>query len=182
MADEKKKQQKREYKKYRPEQDALDFTFSYNDKETAELHAKLNGSTSITEDDLRRVSLWKSDRVLSVSKQTLEKLNELSAKSDVRLKDELVKEVIENLVISQGIGFPMASAILKFIKPNVFPIIDVRAYRALTGKKPYYATYSYEKYIDYAEKVSEISKKLKRPLKEIDEQLYCYDQEHNGAI
>lgn len=142
MADETKKRQKREYKQYRPEQDALDFTFSYNDNETAELHAKLNGSTSITEDDLRRVSLWKSDRVLSVSKKTLEKLNELSAKSDVKLKDELVKEVIENLVISQGIGFPMASAILKFIKPTVFPIIDVRAYRALTGKKPYYATYS----------------------------------------
>lgn len=76
----------------------------------------------------------------------------------------------------------MASAILKFIKPTVFPIIDVRAYRALTGKKPYYATYSYEKYIDYAEKVSEISKKLNRPLKEIDEQLYCYDQKHNGEI
>lgn len=112
----------------------------------------------------------------------MEKLNELSAKSDVKLKDELVKEVIENLVISQGIGFPMASAILKFIKPTVFPIIDVRAYRALTGKKPYYATYSYEKYIDYAEKVSEISKKLNRPLKEIDEQLYCYDQKHNGEI
>ena len=182
MADEKKKRQKREYKRYQPEQDDLDFTFSYNDKETAELHAKLNGSTSITEDDLRRVSLWKSDRVLSVSKKTLEKLNELSAKSDVKLKDGLVKEVIENLVISQGIGFPMASAILKFIKPTVFPIIDVRAYRALTGKKPYYATYSYEKYIDYAEKVSEISKKLNRPLNEIDEQLYCYDQKHNGEI
>ena len=182
MADEKKKRQKREYKKYHPDQDALDFTFSYNDKETAELHAKLNGSTSITEDDLRRVSLWKSDRVLSVSEKTLEKLNELSARSDVKLKDELVKEVIENLVISQGIGFPMASAILKFIKPTIFPIIDVRVYRALTGKKPYYATYSYEKYIDYAEKVSEISKKLNRPLSEIDEQLYCYDQKHNGEI
>lgn len=182
MADEKKKRQKREYKKYQLEQDVLNFTFSYNDKETAELHAKLNGSTSITEDDLRRVSLWKSDRVLSVSKKTLEKLNELSAKSDVKLKDELVKEVIENLVISQGIGFPMASAILKFIKPTLFPIIDVRAYRALTGKKPYYATYSYEKYIDYAEKISEISKELGRPLNEIDEQLYCYDQKYNGEI
>lgn len=182
MADEKKKRQKREYKKYHPEQDALDFTFSFNDKETAELHAILNGSTSITEDDLRRVSLWKSGRVLSVSKKTLEKLNELSAKNDVKLNDEVVKEVIENLVTSQGIGFPMASAILKFINPTIFPIIDVRAYRALTGQKPYSATYSYEKYINYAERVSKISKELNRPLSEIDEQLYCYDQKHNGKI
>jgi thermostable 8-oxoguanine DNA glycosylase len=177
-----KKKPKRTYKKYDTESDVLNFSFSYNDKETAELHAKLNGSTSITEDDLRRVSLWKSDRVLSVSKKTLEKLNELSAKSDVNLRDDLVKEVIETLVISQGIGFPMASAILKSIKPSVFPIIDVHAYRALTGKKPYYATYSYEKYLDYAEQLSCLSIKLRRPLSEIDEQLYCYDKTHNGEV
>ena len=60
----------REYKKY-SEDEKLDFVFSYNDKETSELHAKLNGSTTITESDLRRVSLWKSGRVLSVSKETL---------------------------------------------------------------------------------------------------------------
>lgn len=179
---EEKKKSKRTYKKFSAESDALNFNFSYNDKETAELHAKLNGSTSITEDDLRRVSLWKLNRVLSVSSNTLKKLNELSANTDVKLRDDLVKEVIENLVISQGIGFPMASAILKFIKPSVFPIIDVRAYRALTGKKPHYATYDYDKYIEYAEQVSELSKVLKRPLSEIDEQLYCYDQAHNGEI
>lgn len=67
MADEKKKRQKREYKKYHPEQDALDFTFSYNDKEKGTAR-EVKRSTSVTEDDLRRVSLWKSDRVLSVSK------------------------------------------------------------------------------------------------------------------
>lgn len=146
------------------------------------MHAKLNGSTTIKESDLRRVSLWKSGRVLSVSKETLDKLNELSGQENVLLTDPLVKEVIEKLVLSQGIGFPMASAILKFIKPSVFPIIDVRAYRALTGNKPSYATYSYEKYINYAEKLTELSRKLNRPLNEIDEQLYCYDQENNGKI
>jgi thermostable 8-oxoguanine DNA glycosylase len=176
------KKQKRSYSRFNAEVDALNFIFSYNDTETTELHAQLNGSTSITEDDLRRVSLWKSDRVLSVSPETLQKLNELSTKEGVTLKDALAKEVIEKLVLSQGIGFPMASAILKFINPSVFPIIDVRAYRALTGEKPYYGTYSYEKYIDYAEKISALAKKLDRPLREIDEQLYCYDQKHNGEI
>lgn len=177
-----KKNQKRTYKIYSCESDVLNYSFSYNDKETSELHARLNGSTSITEDDLRRVSLWKSDRVLSVSQKTLDKLNELSAKSHIKIRDNLVKEVLEDLVISQGIGFPMASAILKFIKPTVFPIIDVRAYRALTGNKPYYTTYTYEKYMDYAERLTEISKRLNRPRREIDEQLYCYDKAANGEI
>ncbi len=173
--------EKRVYKKY-TDNEELNFTFSYNEKETSELHAKLNGCTSISEVDLRRVSLWKSDRVLSVNEDTLQKLNELSANKNVNLKDDLVKEVIENLVLSQGIGFPMASAILKFINPKVFPIIDVRAYRALTGTKPYYGTYSYDKYIEYAEKLTEISVSMNRPLREIDEQLYCFDQKNNGAI
>lgn len=174
-------EEKRTYKKYSSNDD-LSFTFSYNDKETTELHAKLNGCTSISESDLQRVSLWKSDRALSVSEETLVKLNELSANKNISLKDPLVKEVIEKLVLSQGIGFPMASAILKFINPEVFPIIDVRAYRALTGKKPYYATYSYEKYIEYAEQLTKIAIALKRPLREIDEQLYCFDQKNNGKI
>lgn len=173
--------EKRIYKKY-SDTDELSFSFSYNKKETAELHEKLNGCTSISESDLRRVSLWKSDRVLSVTEDTLKKLNKLSANKNVHLRDPLVKEVIEMLVLSQGIGFPMASAILKFINPEVFPIIDVRAYRALTGRKPYYATYSYEKYIEYAEQLTQISISLNRPLREIDEQLYCFDQENNGAI
>jgi len=173
---------KKTYKKYDSSTDKLNFTFSYNDKETAELHAKLNGSNSITEEDLRRVSLWKSDRVLSVTQDTLDVLNKLSASTNVNLGDDIVKEVLEKLVLSQGIGFPMASAILKFINPDVFPIIDVRAYRALTGTKPYYGTYSYDKYIEYAKALTKIASATGRPLREIDEQLYCFDQKNNGAI
>ena len=174
--------EKRIYTKFDSENDELNYTFSYNDEETAELHKKLNGTTAITEDDLRRVSLWKSDRVLSVSEETLEKLQKLSQTKSVNLRDVLVKETIELLVLSQGIGFPMASAILKFINPSLFPIIDVRAYRALTGKKPYYSTYTYDKYIEYAEALHALSKKLRRPLMEIDEQLYCFDEATNGKI
>ncbi|SIO67986.1 hypothetical protein SAMN05444172_4688 [Burkholderia sp. GAS332] len=173
---------KRAFRIFNADQDVLDFKFSYNDQETAELHARLNGSTTITEHDLRRVSLWKSDRVLCVSDETLANLNELSTVEGLTLTDNRVKDVIDDLVLSQGIGFPMASAILKFIKPTLFPIIDVRAYRALTGVQPSYSTYSYDKYISYAEKVTDVARKLNRPLREIDEQLYCYDKQHNGKI
>lgn len=174
--------QKNQYRKYDNLLHELDFRFSYNDDETSKLHKLLNGSTSISEDDLRRVSLWKLDRILSVTKETLDKLNELSKIKELDLKDDIVKDVLEMLVLSQGIGFPMASAILKFINPNIFPIIDVRAYRALTGIKPYYGTYSYEKYIEYADELTKIAKLKNRPLREIDEQLYCFDKEYNGAI
>lgn len=177
-----KKKEKKTYRKFDQDADNLNYQFLYNDQETSDLHTKLNGALSITVEDLRRVSLWKSDRVMAVTEETLKKLEELSAKKDVKIRDDIVKDVLERLVLSQGIGFPMASAILKFINPAVFPIIDVRAYRALTGKKPYYSTYSYEKYMDYAEELVKISKKANRPLREIDEQLYCFDEALNGKI
>lgn len=76
--------------------------------------------------------------MLCVSAETLANLNELSAVESLTLTDSRVKDVIDDLVLSQGIGFPVASAILKFIKPTLFPIIDVRAYQALTGVRPSY--------------------------------------------
>lgn len=173
---------KKTYRRFNQESEKLDYRFSYNDEETQALHARLNGTSAITEDDLRRVALWKSNRVLDVSEDTLRMLEKLATSDDIKLRDELVQSVLDQLVLSQGIGFPMASAILKFIRPDIFPIIDVRAYRALTGVKPYYSTYSYKKYIEYAERLTEIAKSTGRNLREIDEQLYCFDTEHNGKI
>ncbi|MCW8331883.1 hypothetical protein MD588_24080 [Photobacterium sp. SDRW27] len=164
------------------ERDKLAFNFEYNTEETDTLHRMLNGASNIGVDDLRRVSLWKSNRILSVDDKTLTALNNLGAQENVELESPFVKEVIERLVLSQGIGFPLASTILKFINPDVFPIIDVRAYRALTGKKPYYSTYSYDSYIKYAQDLTEIAKTLHLPLRDIDEQLYCFDKANNGKI
>lgn len=167
---------------YQKDADDLDYNFEYNDKETKALHARLNRAQVISEDDLRRVSLWKSNRVLEVSEDILEALSQIASDDELTLHDDAVRSALNQLVLSQGIGFPMASAILKFIRPDIFPIIDVRAYRALTGSKPYYNTYSYEKYIAYADALGEIALRTGRPLSEIDEQLYCFDKVHNGRI
>jgi hypothetical protein len=162
--------------------DVLDYDFSYNDTETAALHKRINDNPNIGIDDLRRVSLWKIDRVLDVSENTIEKLQILAQLDKVTIDDPIVKEILDELVDSQGIGFPMASAILKFIKPETFPIIDIRAYRALTGEKPYYSTYTYEKYVQYAKQLKRYADRYNRPLREMDEQLYCFDRQYNGKI
>jgi thermostable 8-oxoguanine DNA glycosylase len=170
------------YATYDMSAEPLNFKFEYNPEETAALHMKLNGATAITADDLRQVSLWKSDRTLNVSDETLAKLAELSAKTHVTIDDPIVKEVLEMLVDSQGIGLPMASSILKFINPKVFPIIDVRAYRALTGTKAHQRTYTVDNYIAYTKQLTAIAAKWNRPLRDIDEQLYCFDKKHNKKI
>lgn len=176
------KKEKRSYQKYDPQIDTLEFPFSYNDDETAHLHQRINNNPDVDIADLRRIALWKIGRVLDVSDETIELLRTLAKHQNLSINDPLVKETIENLVDSQGIGYPMASAILKFIRPDVFPIIDVRAYRALTGKKPYYSTYTYQKYVEYTKSLSEEAARLGKSLREMDEQLYCFDLEHNGKI
>ena len=95
---------------------------------------------------------------------------------------DIAKNILNKLVSSRGIGFPMASAILKFTRPDIFPIIDVRAYRALTGKKIYYSQYTIDLYIKYVEQLKIYANKLNIPLSEMDEQLYEFDKEHNKKI
>lgn len=75
---------------------------------------------------------------------------------------------------------PLASTILKFLRPDVFPIIDVRAYRALFDKKIY--TYTYDKYIEYCKEIYKIRDIKGIKLSEVDEQLYMFDKDKNGKI
>ncbi len=174
-----KSRSQKSYQTYDPKRDRLNFNSSYNLEEQKEIRQKLEREKRVSVDDLRRISLWKLDRILSVSEETLSDLNELKSRETPELEDDLVKKVLEGLTKSKGIGFPMASAILKFINPRIFPIIDVRAYRALYGKKP---TYTYDVYIAYSKKLTEIAHCLGKELDEIDEQLYCFDKERNGKI
>ncbi len=164
-------------------EDSLNFDFSYNSDETKELHKIFNNKSDVSINDLRRIYLWKLNRVLNISDETIEKLQQISINSNLTIEDALVKEVIDDLVNkSEGVGYPMASTFLKFIRPDIFPIIDVRAYRALTGKKIHSYMYKYDLYIVYVKELMQIAKKYNRPLSEIDEQLYCYDKEHNKEI
>ena len=90
------KKPKKEYKKYNHEDDSLDYDFSYNDEETQALHERINNNPEISINDLRRISLWKIDRVLGVSDETLEKLQSLASQEIVSIDDQLVKEIIND--------------------------------------------------------------------------------------
>ena len=162
--------------------DQLKFQFEYNPIETQKLSNAMNKKQDITVDDLRRIALWKLDRVLEVNDETIQNLQTIANSDNIKFNSSFSKETIEMLVNSDGIGFPMASAILKFIRPDIYPIIDVRAYRALYGKKISYSQYTLSKYLDYCEKIYEISKYMNLKINEVDEQLYMFDKTHNGKI
>lgn len=75
---------------------------------------------------------------------------------------------------SDGIGFLMASAILKFLGAGVFPAIDVRAYRSFTPPKPNCATYTCDKYKKYAQELRADIQNEDRALRDMDEQLFSH--------
>lgn len=86
---------------------------------------------------INQIVLWKLNRSVNVSDDTLAELNSLGyLKSPLEsLKDKKVKSLIGKLLSSKGIKLAVASAILHFYYPEIFPIIDQRSYRELYDKE-----------------------------------------------
>lgn len=167
---------------YDPMHYTLNSQFPFNEKETKTLREALQRKSTVTLDDLRRIALWKLDRVVEVPDQVLQSLQKLATSQGLTADSSEAKEVLLALVKCPGVGFPMASAFLKFLRPDVFPIIDVRAYRALFGKKLYPQMHNLDRYLCYVRHVQEIAERTGLPLHEVDEQLYCFDKKFNGKI
>lgn len=170
------------YCAFDPRADRLNYQFEFNLDERDAIRERVETSPAIDISDIRRMALWKLDRVVAVSDETLDQLRTLSQRNPLCVSDDISRRVIEGLVVSPGISYPMASAILKFIRPDVFPIIDVRAYRALTGRKLYFKAYSFELYRDYALKLRDMAEATGVAFPNMDEQLYCFDADRNGKI
>ena len=161
---------------------SLKFNFDYNLHETDYLNKKMNNNTKLNIEDIRRIALWKLDRIINIPDEVMEDLRKIADEESLDIKDNKTQETIEKLLSCEGVGFPMASTILKFIRPDIFPIIDIRAYRAIFGVKLYSSQYSIEKYVKYVEEIYNIRDCLKIDLPLIDQQLYCFDKKFNGKI
>jgi hypothetical protein len=123
-------------RRYDAGSDQLSFEFKYNLKEKEKLNEIANRNGNVDIEILRRIALWKLDRVLEVSCATLERLQSLATDDHLRANSEATQSLIMELLDCAGVGLPMASTILKFLRPDIFPIIDVRAYRAFCRMIP----------------------------------------------
>ena len=101
---------------------------------------------SIKEDDvvelnniLNKIVLWKINRTVVVSDETLIALNkvrDIKNLADVinGNRKEEVERLLSNLINSKGVRLAMASTFLHFFNPDIFPIFDQRAYRVVNEK------------------------------------------------
>lgn len=165
--------------KYNCEEYSLEYKFEYNLTEKEDILESINRD-SISIDDIRKIALWKYNRVINIEDEILEKLSKVLNDKNLSIENEDVREIVEDIIQCKGVGMPLASTILKFLRPDVFPIIDVRAYRALFDKKIY--TYTYDKYIEYCKEIYKIRDIKGIKLSEVDEQLYMFDKDKNGKI
>lgn len=140
---------------------------------------------------LFKIVLWKLNRYPYISDDLIEDLKDIS---DLE-KHRDASKTIGKLLKTRGIRLPMASAILRFLNPDVFQIIDDRAYRTLQpGSRKYpekpqkitgkYIQESTKIYFEYLDKIREISESAPAcfPFKKADRILYQLDIELGNKI
>ena len=87
-------------------------------------------------DIINSIVLWKVNRQVNIGEifHKVKKLNVVDY-NDFLEKETKVKDIVGEILQVDGVRIAMASTILKMFYPNVFPIIDQRAYRELYGDK-----------------------------------------------
>ncbi|MGL5258753.1 MAG: hypothetical protein ACRC7V_01465 [Lachnospiraceae bacterium] len=143
-------------------------------------------------DIINSIVLWKLNRSIFITDETLDLLNQMDtmeSPADI-VKKEKVSILIKQLLSSKGIKLAVASTILHFYYPNIFPIIDQRSYRELLNEEfPNYTSKdSVDKYttlyIDYILRCYEYNKNNcpEIPFEYIDKILYQIDKEKGNKI
>lgn len=154
---------------------------------------------SVSDDDslelndiINAVALWKLNRTVHVSDETLTKLNSIkgikSPNDAITSTREALEDLLTSLLESKGIRLAMASTFMHFFNQAVFPIFDQRAYRVIY-KKDYVARfstkYNVDLYVDYLQKCIEYYNQNlvgSIPFSEIDKYLYQIDIEAGNDV
>ena len=149
----------------------------------------LTEKLDVTEGDfnqeiINEIVLWKVNRYASLSPYCLQLLNKIDKESLI-IDRSLTKIVLFELLQQKGVRLAMASTILRFRNPNVYQIIDQRAFRFLTGKNLDYPERDLNQqlnyYLEYLDKLSEACKEFKMDFKLSDRILYRLYKIYNVA-
>lgn len=113
--------------------------FTYNDGQTIFDRISKADISDFQEnrDIINEIVLWKINRTPKIDSDTISMIGNLSsiATPIAASISQLTFDVLTNLLNSKGIHLPIASTILHFYYPDIYPIIDQRAYRELYKKE-----------------------------------------------
>lgn len=166
--------------------------FKYDDGDTIlERISKANKNDyQENRDIINEIVLWKLNRTPYIETSIIDKIYALASISTPieAAENPYSLNVVIGLLNSKGVQLPMASTILHFYYPDIFPIIDQRAYRELYGEE-------YPRYIVKTEKLANIYMRYIRdcflyqktkcpeiPFSQIDKILYQIDKEKGNKV
>ena len=157
-----------------------------------ELTKKLDKTKSqFNQELLNEIVLWKVNRY-ALFNSTL--INEINTNSSWKvLNEEKTHEILTSLLKTKGVQLAMASTILRFRNPNIFQIIDQRAYRVIEGSplklsqinetsRDTTINKQIKIYIDYLKKIKKECKKLDIDFDDADRVLYIIDKNINKSV
>ncbi|MEO5802523.1 MAG: hypothetical protein ABIR24_03270 [Verrucomicrobiota bacterium] len=139
--------------------------------EKAFIEARRNGY--LTKDLFVRVARWKSVR--NTRNYNLNTEDEIRAATSLAFQASDDAAAIGALVLLRGVALRTASAILHWMRPDRFPILDYRVIYALGETAPE----SYEDirfYIRIAERIRELALRHSLDLRTIDRALWTWDK------
>jgi hypothetical protein len=148
------------------------------------------GINTISSDTFRRIYNWKAPRAKHYVRWDSFHIYENAFRNVLQIPDEqneLKIMVLDNL---PGIGIPLASTILHFMYPNIFPIVDFRTVEALqdldclNNERPfYYFRDRLDGYMIFCRVISDIVKQYPHwKLRQIDRALSAYHKIHLGSM
>jgi thermostable 8-oxoguanine DNA glycosylase len=109
-------------------------------------------------------------------------------KTDTQINYELTGEILLKLLSKEqkGIRLPIASTILRFKNPNIYPILDQRVYRFIYGKELKYSlsniNQQIEIYLSYIDKLESVCNEFNIEFSMADRILYSMDKTYNFEI
>lgn len=154
-----------------------------NWKYQPELTKKLDSlQDDFNQEIINEIVLWKVNRYAQLSSNCLNLINKID-KTSLKLDNELTAEILLELLNQKGVRLAMASTILRFKNPNIYQIIDQRAFRFLTGKNLDYPERDLKKqinyYLEYLDKLNDACKQFKMDFNLSDRILYRLDKIYN---
>jgi hypothetical protein len=168
-----------------------DLSFSDSDYDfQMELTKKLDGVAGkrFDQEIINEIILWKVNRYAELDNKTLVLLNSIDSEGS-KLNQDLTAEILGNLLNTKGIRLPIASTILRFKNPNIYQIIDQRAYRFLYGEElslPAPTKNNIDSqirlYIQYLQDLKEVPAKTGWDFSMLDRILYFKDIQLNSGL
>ena len=157
-----------------------------------ELTKKLDKTKSqFNQELLNEIVLWKVNRYALFNSTLINEINTIS--SWKVLNKEKTRKILTSLLKTKGVQLAMASTILRFRNPNIFQIIDQRAYRVINGyplklsqiketSRETTLNKQIDIYLEYLDEIRKKCKKLDVDFDDADRVLYIIDKNINKSV